>query len=184
MKIGDALKYYSNYLSVLQKKRDYLVQKKEEQKEAGIKPDVDTIELTIKAIDNDSKNIRLFTEQLRNTKMDMENMEQSKEAAEAEKEKWDDMLKCLKIFRRIAKGDHVPHKDEKKLMDFSLELYLAAKNMAAMHKNEKTKDHDSLWKDEETENETDNAPEIDERENPLETPQLSNIAADIDVEIE
>ena len=60
--------------------------------------------------------------------------------------------KIFETARRIAKGAKVPAKDEKKVMDYSMELYMAAKNaamLANMKKNKKKEEYDSLWDDEE-----------------------------------
>ena len=38
----------------------------------------------------------------------------------------------LEIFRRIARGDRVPPKDESALMEYDMKLYLSAKNAAQM----------------------------------------------------
>ena len=39
--------------------------------------------------------------------------------------------------------------DEKKLMDFNMEVYMAAKNMAVMNADKKHKEYESLWEEEE-----------------------------------
>lgn len=77
------------------------------------------------------------------------NAEAAKQQGEAMKDYGEEMAKCLEIARRIGNGDRVPAQDEKKLMDFNMELYMAAKNMAMMNVDKKHKDHDSLWEDEE-----------------------------------
>jgi len=46
------------------------------------------------------------------------------------------------------KGGIVPPTDEKKLMEYSMELYQAAKNIGALAKKEK-EEYKSLWDDEE-----------------------------------
>lgn len=57
------------------------------------------------------------------------------------------MKQAMQIARRISKGGHVPPQDEKFLMEYSQEMYLAAKRMAIMA--EKHKKHDSVLEDEE-----------------------------------
>ena len=47
------------------------------------------------------------------------------------------------------KGAIVPAKDEKKLMEFSMEMYQAAKNIGAMAKKKEKEEYDSLWDDKE-----------------------------------
>lgn len=77
------------------------------------------------------------------------NAENSKQQADAMKKYAEDMAKCLEIARRISNGDKVPATDEKKLMDFNMEIYMAAKNMSVMNQEKKHKEYDSLWGDEE-----------------------------------
>lgn len=76
----------------------------------------------------------------------LENMRQQEDAAE---EHADDMGKAMTIFRRIANGDIVPWSDEKRLMEYSSELYQAAKNIGAMSKNKEPKKYKSVDEDEE-----------------------------------
>ena len=47
------------------------------------------------------------------------------------------------------KGAIVPPQDEKKLMEYSMELYQAAKNIGSMVKQREKEEYDSLWKEEE-----------------------------------
>ncbi len=54
----------------------------------------------------------------------------------------------MEVARRIMKGAKVPASDEKKLMEYSMELYMAAKNMAVLNENKKKEEYDSLWDDE------------------------------------
>lgn len=60
-----------------------------------------------------------------------------------------DRVKIMEVARRIARGAKVPPKDEKKLMEYSMELYMAVKNMAALCQDKDKKKYKSLWKDEE-----------------------------------
>ncbi len=54
----------------------------------------------------------------------------------------------MEVARRISRGAIVPLKDEQKVMDYSMELYLASKNMAVMNAQKKKEEYDSLWEDE------------------------------------
>jgi len=60
----------------------------------------------------------------------------------------EDMGKIMEVARRLMKGDIVPATDEKKLMEYSMEMYQAAKNMGFMAKQKEREEHDSLWEDE------------------------------------
>lgn len=66
-----------------------------------------------------------------------------------------DMAKALETARRIARGDIVPAKDERKLMEYDHDLYQMAKNAAMLHWMEKHKKHKSLYKDDEDREYTD-----------------------------
>lgn len=79
----------------------------------------------------------------------MKSYREQLEASNDEKDGSRDMAKLMEIARRIAKGDKVPAKDEKKLLEFSPELYQAAKAAALLNVNKKHKEHDSLFDDEE-----------------------------------
>lgn len=83
--------------------------------------------------------------------MYQEQLESAKEAAKAAGEGYEDMGKALEIARRMMHGDIVPSSDEKFLMDYNKDVYMAAKNMQAMAQNEKSKKYDSLLEDEEDE---------------------------------
>lgn len=60
----------------------------------------------------------------------------------------DDTPKVMKIARRIARGDKVPGYDERKLMEYSRELYQMAKASAMLKRTRKPKKYKSLYKDE------------------------------------
>lgn len=63
-----------------------------------------------------------------------------------------DMAKIMEVARRISTGGKVPATDEQKLMDYSMELYMSAKNLAMLKElEEKRKKYDSLWEDEDGE---------------------------------
>lgn len=85
-------------------------------------------------------------------KMFQEQMERMKEDNEKAAEHADDTAKIMTIFRRIANGDIVPPKDENKLMEHSMEMYQAAKNLGSMKQNEERKKYKSV--DEEDEDES------------------------------
>jgi len=78
-----------------------------------------------------------------------QNMQAMKQQEEAAAKQGDDMAKAMTIFRRIANGDIVPWSDEKKLMEYSSELYQAAKNIGAMSKNDDPKKYKSVDEDDE-----------------------------------
>ncbi len=73
----------------------------------------------------------------------------AKQQGEAMEEAAEDMGKVFTIFRRIANGDIVPPQDEKKLMEYSMEMYQMAKTAAMAAKNDDPKEYDSVDKEEE-----------------------------------
>ncbi len=75
--------------------------------------------------------------------------EQMKDEQENANEHADEISKIMTIFRRIANGDIVPPKDESKLMEHSMEMYQAAKNLGSMKENEEKKKYKSVDEDEE-----------------------------------
>lgn len=60
-----------------------------------------------------------------------------------------DLAKIVEIARRIANGDKVPPKDEKKLMEYNPKLYQASKSAAMLNQNKKHKKYKSLFQEEE-----------------------------------
>jgi len=82
-----------------------------------------------------------------------EDLERQLESSENEKDAFMELAKVMEIARRIAHGDKVPPKDEKKLMEYSSKLYFAAKSAATMIENNKPKRYKSLYEDEEKQGE-------------------------------
>lgn len=77
------------------------------------------------------------------------NAEVAKQQSDPESGIGAELGKIMTVARRISRGDQVPYYDEKKLMEYSPELYQAAKNAQMLHKIRDPKRHESLWKDEE-----------------------------------
>lgn len=100
-------------------------------------------------VQNNSKNQQYSQSQMQ---MFQEQMERMREDNEKAAEHADDTAKIMTIFRRIANGDIVPPRDEKKLMEHSMEMYQAAKNLGSMKQNEDKKKYKSV--DEEDEDES------------------------------
>ena len=74
-------------------------------------------------------------------------MEVAKQQGEAMEESMIDLGKIMEVARRIMKGGIVPPQDEQKLMEYSMELYQAAKNMAALIEHREREEYDSLWEE-------------------------------------
>lgn len=166
MKISEATSMYRAQLAQQRGQRKQLLeQKKKLEKEAGIDQKNEagvTLELSeeyqkrmqelqekIDVLYDEIKQNEKGLDKITETEVGIFNAVSSKNQAEALQEYGEDMAKCLEIARRISNGDRVPATDEKKLMDFNMEIYMAAKNMAVMNMDKKHKEYDSLWGEEE-----------------------------------
>lgn len=74
--------------------------------------------------------------------------DQARESGEKSQEAFDDLGRLMEIARRIARGDKVPLRDEKKLMEYSSDLYQMAKAAAMINAGKKHKKYKSLYEDE------------------------------------
>lgn len=168
MKIGEAQKAYREQLGILRgQKSDYVKQREENRKkmEEAQKKSLEqgvTFELSeaylqrekelqekIDELSGQIKNNEKTLDDLIEQEVGIFNSIASEQQADAMKEYGEEMAKCLEIARRISRGDRVPAQDEKKLMDFNMEIYQMAKEMAVMNMDKKHKEWDSLWGDEE-----------------------------------
>jgi len=75
-----------------------------------------------------------------------QDMENAREAAEAEAEYWEKMRIAMEIARRIMRGDNVPPQDESFLMEHNPGLYKLATSLRDFT-NDDPEDHDSLLGD-------------------------------------
>ena len=107
-----------------------------------------TLELSIKAVEEQKNKYQEYMDKLMQQWSAVSNMESAKQQGEAMEESMVDLGKIMEVARRIMKGGIVPPTDEKKLMEYSMELYQAAKNIGAMVKKEQ-EEYDSLWEEEE-----------------------------------
>lgn len=168
MKIGEAQKAYRQQLGLLRgQKRDYVNQQKEHREkmeqarkkseEQGVSFELSEAYLErekelqekIDELSGQIKDNEKTLDDLIEQEVGIFNSVASKQQADAMEEYGEEMAKCLEIARRISRGDHVPAQDEKKLMDFNMEIYQMAKEMAAMNMEGKHKEWESLWGEEE-----------------------------------
>lgn len=168
MKIGEAQKAYRQQLSLLRgQKRDYVNQQKEHREkmeqarkkseEQGVSFELSEAYLErekelqekIDELSGQIKNNEKTLDDLIEQEVGIFNSIAAKQQGEAMEEYGEEMAKCLEIARRISRGDHVPAQDEKKLMEFNMEIYQMAKEMAAMNMEGKHKEWESLWGEEE-----------------------------------
>lgn len=184
MKIGEARTLYSTKIHEYHdQKRNLYKQKKElEEKirltENGKEIYADeavSLELSYDAVSKKYDEYRNYMEQLMETHTAYANLESTKQQTEAMEEAAQDLAKILEVARRIAKGAKVPGKDEQKLMEYSMEMYQAAKSMAMM--NEQKEKYKSMWKDDEAPKENPDPREVaDGHEAPTGAPEVVNVA--------
>lgn len=151
MKIGEASQIYSAQMSKLRDKRNELLEKKKALENGEIEmtdEEAASLGKAIDRVDIQFEKASEFMQGFNTQKTLLHDAEASKRTSDAMAEKAENDAKCLEIARRIARGDKVPPKDEQKLLEFSAEMYQVSKNMAIMAKNEKSKEHKSLWEDE------------------------------------
>lgn len=181
MKIGEVQKAYRQQLSLLRGQRSNYVKQREENRRKMEKAQEKsellgvTFELSeeylarekelqgqIDALSGQIKKNEKVLADLTDQEMGIANSVVAKQQGEAMKEYGEEMAKCLEIARRISRGDRVPAQDEKKLMEFNMDIYKMAKNMAAINMNQKHEDWDSLWGDEEEKKEYEDPLEVAE----------------------
>ena len=160
MKIGEARQLYSSVIKSYHEQYSALHKQRQElQTKMDATPDGKTVfaneaailELTMEAVDEKQTEYKEYMEKLMEQWNGVANMEVAKQQGEAAEEYAADMSKAMEVARRIMKGGIVPADDEKKLMEYSMELYQAAKNMGALAKERE--EYDTLWEEEPEEGE-------------------------------
>lgn len=160
MKIEEARQLYSTQIKSYREQQVILSkQKKELEKKMNILPDgkeryaneAAILELTIEAVNEKQNEYMNYMEKLQEQWAATANMVSAKQQGEAMEEYVEDLGKIIEVARRLMHGDIVPPSDEKRLMDYSMEMYQAAKNMGALIERQEREEHESLWDDEEEE---------------------------------
>lgn len=108
-----------------------------------------TLELTLNTLDKKQTEYQDYLSKLADQYCAYWNAAVADQQADAAAEYAADLGKMMEVARRIMKGGIVPASDEKKLMEFSFEMYQTAKNIGAMVQRQKREKYDSLWGDEE-----------------------------------
>lgn len=170
MKIGEAQQLYREQVQAyrmqktalskqLQNLRSKMEHSAEGQEQYGSEAAV--LELSIEALNEKQTQYQDYLDKLADQYCAYWNAAVAEQQGDAAQEYAAEMGKLIEVARRIMKGGIVPASDEKKLMEFDYELYIAAKNIGAMARREKREEYDSLWKDEE-EKEYDDPQEVAE----------------------
>ena len=152
MKLGEALRTTRAHLNVLYERKCTLSRMLEEGQASGASgAHFDRVEITreLSAVEEAYEQTQGVADELSTLDANLQNAEIARQQGEAAAEAAEEILKILEVFRRIARGDKVPVKDEKKLMEYSQEMYLAAKSMALINQKCEGKRHKSLWEEEE-----------------------------------
>lgn len=160
MKIGEARQIYSAQIKEFQQQKVSLAkQKKDLEHKMSIFPDgkeryaneAATLELSYNAVSEKYDEYCNFMEKIMEQHTLLLNAESAKQQGEAMEEYALDQVKLMEVARRIGRGDIVPASDEQKLMEYSMELYMSAKNLAMLNElqDKDRKKHDSLWDDDE-----------------------------------
>ena len=170
MKIEEARKIYSTQIQSYREQHMLLSKQKQEldKKISSVEngkelfaEEAATLELTIQAVDDKQAEYQAYMEDLMEQWSAKANMVVAEQQGEAMEKYAKDMVKIMEVARRLMKGAIVPYQDEKRLMEYSMELYQAAKNMGAIAQQKEKEKYDSLW-DEEDEG-------MPECEDPIET---------------
>lgn len=148
MKIGEASRVYSAQVNKLNSQKNWLTAQKKAYEKGEIKMTEEQADMLAKSIDRIELKCQKASEFMEGFGMYKEllrNVESSKQQRDYMAEKAEEDAKCIEIMRRIAHGDKVPPYDEQKLLNYNAEMYQMAKNMALLAENEKRREHDSLW---------------------------------------
>lgn len=158
MKIGEAKGIYRGQISAYQEQKKLLAERKQELEEKMkhsteenelFAKEAATLELTINALDKKQKEYQDYVSKLEMQRMGHANALIAKQQNEAMEEYNQDLMKVMEVAKRLMKGAVVPPTDEKKLMEYSMELYQAAKNIGSLAKQQEKEEYESLWKEEE-----------------------------------
>lgn len=169
MKIAEARQIYSTQIkayheqqSVLHKQKKELEEKMNSEKDGKViyANEAATLELTIKAVEEQKNQYQKYMEKLMQQWSATANMESARQQGEAMEEYVEDLGKIMEVARRLMDGDIVPPTDEKKLMEYSMELYQSAKNIGAMVQKEEKEEYDSLWEEKEDNSQPEEPTEI------------------------
>ena len=186
MKIGEAREIYAAKLNEFWEQKLALSKQKkalEEKSNAVVNGkeiyanEAANLELSYNAFSEKYDEYKNFMEKVSSIHTGIFNAEVSRQQGEAMADYVDDLGKIMEVARRIAKGAKVPSTDEQKLMEYSMEMYMTAKNMAMLNELKEKEEYDSLW-DEEDDNgqQTDPQEVADNTELSIAAPKLEEVS--------
>lgn len=188
MKIVEARKVYSAQMDKYWNQKMSLAKKKKALEEK-IKNDPNskdqfleeavTLELSYNAVSEKCEEYHNFMEQVMEIRSGLYNAEIGKQQGDVMAEHARDMAKIMEVARRISKGGKVPPADEKKLMEYSMVMYMSAKNAAMMKEMKEKKQYDSLWEEEKSSGMNPDPNEIaDNAELTIDAPEVAEVQID------
>lgn len=135
-----------------------------------------TLELTLNMLNEKQQEYKDYLSQLAEQYCAYWNAAASEQQNDAAQKYASDLGKVMEVARRIMKGAIVPASDEKKLMEFSFEMYQTAKNIGSMVQREKREKYKSLWKDEEEKHYDDLQEVAENAEAPSAGPEIVDVS--------
>lgn len=160
MKIGEARQMYRDQVNAYRKQQSILSKQLEEvnkklqqapqdkKEQEAYQSQAATLQLTLDALEEKEDEYQEYLDQLAERYCAYWNKTVAEQQKEAGKEYAAEMGKLMEVARRLMKGAIVPASDEKKLMEFSMDMYQVAKNIGAMVRQQKKEKYDSLWDEE------------------------------------
>lgn len=158
MKISEARQTYHAQIKAYQEQKNILFQQKQElEQKMNTVPDgkkiyaneAAVLELTMDAVTKKESEYQSYMDQIMEQWAATANMVSSEQQGDAMHDYVEDLGKIMEVARRLMKGGVVPPSDEKKLMEYSMEMYQAAKNIGNMYRERKREEYDSLWEEKE-----------------------------------
>lgn len=189
MKIGEARQIYGAQIKEYQEQKLLLskqkrdLEKRIESTENGktlFAEEAATLELTFDAVNKKQTEYQDYMNKLTEQWAAKADMVSAEQQGDAMKEYVEDLGKIMEVARRIMKGGIVPATDEKKLMEFSMELYQSAKSIGAMIRNRDKEEYDSLWEEEEEKEYEDPMEAADNTEALSEGPEIIDVTSTIE----
>lgn len=185
MKIGEAKQVYAAQIAAYQEQKAKLsAQKQALEEKINATPDgqdlfaseAASLEITYNAVDEKQKEYQDYMNILSEQWAAKANVLAAEQQGEAMAEAAVNLGKIMAVARRIMKGATVPATDEQKLMEYSKELYQAAKSIGAMAQLKKKEKYDSLWEDEEEKEYEDPIEAADNTEAFSQGPEIVDVA--------
>ena len=186
MKISEARQLYSTQIKAYNEQQVILSKQKKalEEKMNSVSDgknlfaeEAAILELTLDAVIEKKNEYQDYMSDLNQQWSAISQMVSSKQQQDASKEYVEDLGKIMEVARRLMKGDIVPPNDEKKLMEYSMEMYQAAKNIGALAKEKEREEHESLWDEKEEKKVYDDPMEVADNAQAISgAPQIVDVA--------